>query len=59
MSDEAKKIFDQDYQYDFKTNAKVLFTTGKGLNEEVVREISKVTNEPEWRLEYWIKTLEA
>ncbi len=59
MSDEAKKIFDQDYQYDFKTNAKVLFTTGKGLNEEVVREISKVKNEPEWMLEYRLKALEA
>lgn len=59
MSDEAKKIFDQEYQYDFKTNAKVLFTTGKGLNENVVREISKVKNEPEWMLEYRLKALEA
>lgn len=59
MSDEAKKIFDQEYQYDFKTNAKVLFTTGKGLNENVIREISKVKNEPEWMLEYRLKALEA
>ena len=29
-------------KYDFKTDAKVLFTTGKGLNEDVVRKISVV-----------------
>ena len=46
-------------KYDFKTDAKVLFTTGKGLNEDVVRKISAVKGEPEWMLEYRLKALEA
>lgn len=46
-------------KYDFKTDAKVLFTTGKGLNEDVVRRISAVKGEPEWMLEYRLKALKA
>lgn len=46
-------------KYDFKTDAKVLFTTGKGLNEDVVRKISAVKGEPEWMLEYRLKALKA
>ena len=34
-------FLDKEYQYGFKTDAKVLFTTGKGLNADVVRAISK------------------
>lgn len=46
-------------KYDFKTDAKILFTTGKGLNEDVVRKISAVKGEPEWMLEYRLKALKA
>lgn len=46
-------------KYDFKTDAKVLFTTGKGLSEDVVRKISAVKGEPEWMLEYRLKALKA
>ena len=46
-------------KYDFKTDAKVLFTTGKGLNEDVVRKISAVKGEPEWMLEYSLKGLKS
>ncbi|MCH4210844.1 MAG: Fe-S cluster assembly protein SufB [Bacilli bacterium] len=53
------KFLDNDYKYDFKTKAKVLFTTGKGIDEKVVREISKAKNEPEWMLEYRLKALKA
>lgn len=53
------KFLDQEYQYGFKTDAKILFTTGKGLNEKVVREISEVKKEPEWMLEYRLKALKA
>jgi Fe-S cluster assembly protein SufB len=51
------KFLDEDYKYDFKTQAKVLYTTGKGLSEKVVREISAHKNEPEWMLEYRLKGL--
>lgn len=53
------KFLDENYKYDFKTDAKVVFTTGKGLNEKVVREISAAKNEPEWMLEYRLKSLKA
>lgn len=46
-------------KYDFKTDAKVLFTTGKGLNEDVVRKISAVKGEPEWMFEYRLQALKA
>lgn len=44
-----------DYKYGFKTEAEVLFDSGKGLNEEVVRAISKYKNEPEWMTEFRVK----
>ena len=40
-----------DYKYGFKTETNDVFTTGKGLNLEVVEAISKVKGEPEWMLE--------
>lgn len=45
-------IITDDYKYDFKDDSQSIFDTGKGLNEEVVRIISKAKNEPEWMLEY-------
>lgn len=51
------KFLDEDYKYDFKTNTKVLYTTGKGLSEKVVREISAHKNEPSWMLDYRLKAL--
>jgi Fe-S cluster assembly protein SufB len=53
------KFLDQEYQYGFKTDAKVLFSTGKGLDEKVVRQISQIKKEPEWMLEYRLKALKA
>jgi len=40
-----------DYKYGFKTDVKDVFSTGKGLNLEVVEAISKYKGEPEWMLE--------
>ena len=60
MANEKDTSFLEDeYKYDFKTKADSIFTTGKGLNEKVVREISRVKNEPEWMLEYRLKALKA
>ena len=44
-----------DYKYDFKDEDVTIFNTGKGLSEEVIREISKAKNEPEWMLEIRLK----
>ena len=47
-----------DYKYGFKTEAKNVLTSGKGLNEDVIRFISKAKNEPEWMLEFRLKAYE-
>lgn len=44
-----------EYQYGFHDEADIIFSTGLGLNEEVVRTISKEKNEPEWMLDYRLK----
>jgi len=44
-----------DYKYDFKDEDVTIFNTGKGLSEEVVRQISKAKNEPDWMLELRLK----
>ena len=48
---------DREYKYDFKDDVESIFSTGKGLNEEVVRAISKAKNEPSWMLEYRLNAL--
>ncbi len=53
------KFLDEQYKYDFKTNAKILFSTGEGLNDDVVRAISREKHEPEWMLEFRLKALHA
>ncbi len=46
---------EKEYKYGFKDEDQSIFTTGKGLTEEVVREISRVKNEPDWMLEFRLK----
>lgn len=47
---------ENEYKYDFKDEDISIFKTKKGLNEEVIREISKHKGEPEWMLEYRLKS---
>lgn len=53
MADKLK--FNDKYEYDFKDEDTSIFNTGKGLNEDVIRAISKAKNEPEWMLEFRLK----
>lgn len=48
-----------EYEYGFKDDAKILFSTGKGLNEDVIRTISKEKNEPQWMLDFRLKAYEV
>lgn len=57
-SDDYKDI-GTEYKYGFKTNVTNVFDTGKGLNEEVIRTISKYKNEPEWMLDFRLKSYKA
>ncbi len=53
--EDENDIINQEYQYGFKDEDVSIFSTGKGLTEEVVREISKAKDEPEWMLEFRLK----
>ncbi len=48
-------VLDEEYKYGFKDEDVSIYNTGKGLSEQVVREISKAKNEPEWMLEFRLK----
>jgi Fe-S cluster assembly protein SufB len=45
------------YKYNFVTGGKAFFQAQKGLNEDVVRQISAHKEEPEWMLEFRLKAL--
>ncbi|AFW92197.1 Cysteine desulfurase activator complex, subunit SufB [Lactococcus cremoris subsp. cremoris UC509.9] len=49
----------EEYKFGFHDNAELEFTTGLGLTEEVIREISETKNDPEWMLEFRLKSFEA
>ncbi len=53
--EDQKELLEGEYQYGFRDEDVSIFSTGKGLTEEVVREISKAKGEPEWMLEFRLK----
>ena len=46
-----------DYKYHFITEDEPVFRSGRGLNEKVVREISAQKGEPQWMLDFRLKSL--
>lgn len=56
----AKDISDigRDYKYGFKERDVSVFRTERGLTREVVEEISRIKEEPEWMLEERLKALD-
>ncbi len=57
--DKKELLKEQEYKYGFKDEDVSLLDTGKGLSEEIVREISKLKNEPDWMLEFRLKAYNA
>lgn len=49
--DDRELLPNEEYQYGFKDKDISLYSTGRGLNESVVRTISSMKGEPEWMLE--------
>lgn len=47
-----------EYQYGFSDKDVSIFRAGKGLTKEIVEQISKIKNEPEWMLKFRLKSLE-
>jgi Fe-S cluster assembly protein SufB len=58
MSNDEKLIESiGEYQYGFKDPEVHVFKSRKGLDEEIVRQISEMKNEPEWMLKFRLKAL--
>ena len=51
--------FQEDYKYGFKDEDVSILKTDKGINEDIVREISRLKNEPDWMLEFRLNALKA
>ncbi|EUJ44642.1 Fe-S cluster assembly protein SufB [Listeria booriae] len=47
-----------EYQYGFHDKDTSVFRTERGLTEDIVREISGIKEEPEWMLDFRLKSLE-
>ena len=45
-------------KYDFHTDSAPVFKARKGIDEEIVRQISAMKNEPEWMLNFRLQALE-
>ena len=50
-----KDLFENDYKYGFSDKDTSILTTGVGLNEDVIRQISHLKNEPDWMLDFRLK----
>lgn len=48
-----------DYKYGFNTKTESVFSTEKGINENVIRQISAVKGEPKWMLDIRLKAYSA
>lgn len=46
----------EEYQYGFQDEDVSVYKTSKGVNEEIIREISKIKEEPEWMLNYRLES---
>ncbi len=51
MSDTLKNVNLDEYQYGFSSPEEYVFKAKKGLNEDIVRQISAMKDEPKWMLD--------
>ena len=55
----AKQLPDiGDYKYGFKDKDVSIFRAGRGLTKEIVEEISRMKEEPQWMLDFRLKSLD-
>jgi Fe-S cluster assembly protein SufB len=56
MAPQTKEVFDKDYsKYGFSDKEDYEFKAERGLTKEIVKDISKRKNEPEWMLNYRLR----
>ncbi len=53
---EREIAVNEEYQYGFHDRDVSVYKTPKGLNEEIIKEISKIKEEPEWMLNYRLES---
>ena len=58
MADKNIK-FQSEYKYDFKDEDVSILKTAVGLTEDTIRQISAIKEEPDWMLEFRLKSLKA
>src|SRR5690606_6653634 len=56
--DKDLKEFGKDYKYGFSDTEDYVFKSGRGLTREIVENISKRKNEPQWMLDFRLKALD-
>ncbi len=56
--DEMLRQVGSDYKYGFHDKEDYAFKSGRGLTREIVEQISKMKNEPEWMLKFRLKALD-
>ena len=56
---EPKPIDLGEYKFGFHDDVEPVISTGKGLNEAVIRELSAAKGEPEWMLDFRLKSYEV
>jgi len=49
----------EEYKYGFHDKDVSVFRSGKGLTREVVEEISRMKEEPQWMLDFRLKALDT
>ncbi len=54
-----KTLVQEDYKYGFNYPERSVFKSRKGLDEQVVRDISRHKGEPDWMLNFRLRSLEA
>ncbi len=59
MSSEKQTVTLGDYEYGFAYPDMSVYKTRKGLSEQVVRDISRYKNEPDWMTEFRLQSLKA
>ena len=59
MAEQKEQLDFGDYKYGFAYPDKSVFKSRKGLDEQVVAEISHMKNEPQWMLDFRLKSLRA
>lgn len=55
---DAKKELSSEYKYGFKDPENFSFKSGKGLTKNLIKQISKLKNEPKWMLDIRLKSFE-